>query len=128
MNLRVAYGRGILRFARRAHSFRGLAQVRQQHTRCSDVVELAEAKGETPETAAPGYTGCQLVSIVSIDERGQLILPKELRVKAGIQAGDKLLVAYSEKDGEMFFLTLMKVDLLSDKVRDTLGPLMQEML
>jgi len=92
------------------------------------VVELAEAKGETPETAAPGYTGCQLVSIVSIDERGQLILPKELRVKAGIQAGDKLLVAYYEKDGEMCFLTLMKVDLLSDKVRDTLGPLMQEML
>ena len=35
---------------------------------------------------------CKVESVVSIDDRGQMVLPKEIREKAGIKAGDKLAV------------------------------------
>lgn len=33
---------------------------------------------------------CKVESVISIDERGQMVLPKETREKANIYAGDKL--------------------------------------
>ena len=33
---------------------------------------------------------CRVESIISVDERGQMVLPKDLRDKANIRAGDKL--------------------------------------
>ena len=38
------------------------------------------------------YEGCRVDSLVSVDDRGQMVLPKELRDKAGIKGGDKLAV------------------------------------
>ena len=35
--------------------------------------------------------------LVTIDKRGQLVLPKELRTKASIDAGDKLAIATCER-------------------------------
>ncbi|MDH5460211.1 MAG: AbrB/MazE/SpoVT family DNA-binding domain-containing protein, partial [Candidatus Bathyarchaeota archaeon] len=34
---------------------------------------------------------CKLEALVRVDERGQIVLPKDLREKAGIKAGDKLV-------------------------------------
>ena len=31
---------------------------------------------------------CKVQAVVSVDERGQMVLPKEIREKAGIKAGD----------------------------------------
>ena len=39
-----------------------------------------------------GDACCNVEAVVSIDERGQMVLPKEIREKAGIKAGDKLAV------------------------------------
>ena len=69
---------------------------------------------------------CKVESIISIDERGQMVLPKDLRAKIGIKAGDKMAVASWEKDGEVCCITLMKVDSLVDMVKDKLGPIMKE--
>ena len=69
---------------------------------------------------------CKVESIISVDERGQMVLPKDLRAKIGIKAGDKLAVASWEKDGEVCCITLMKVDSLVDMVKDKLGPIMKE--
>ena len=37
-------------------------------------------------------TGCgfKIESVISVDERGQMVLPKDLRERAGIQPGDKM--------------------------------------
>jgi hypothetical protein len=35
-----------------------------------------------------GKSCCKVESVISIDERGQMILPKEIRDKAKIRAGD----------------------------------------
>ena len=45
---------------------------------------------------------CRVESLVSIDERGQMVLPKEIRNKAGIKAGDKLAVVLMEKEGKIY--------------------------
>jgi len=40
-----------------------------------------------PVAAAASY---EIEAIVSVDERGQMVLPKQTRARAGIRAGDKL--------------------------------------
>jgi antitoxin PrlF len=65
-------------------------------------------------------------AMVSIDERGQMVLPKELRDKAGIHAGDKLAVVSMEKNGETCCLSLIKAESLTGMVKGMLGPLMEE--
>ena len=42
---------------------------------------------------------CKVESVISVDDRGQMVLPKEVREKAGINAGDKLAVVSWVKDG-----------------------------
>jgi len=73
-------------------------------------------------------TCCKVESVVTIDERGQMVLPKELREKAGIQAGNKLALTTWEKDGEVCCITMTKVEELVDMVKATLGPVMKEIL
>jgi antitoxin PrlF len=91
-------------------------------------------KNSTPEynpeeTAGCGCTpgtGCRVESVLSVDERGQMVLPKDVREKAGIRTGDKLALISLEKNGSVCCLALMKVENLSGMVKDVLGPLMHE--
>jgi len=70
---------------------------------------------------------CKVDAIVSVDERGQMVLPKDLRDKAGIKAGDKLaVVTMNDKDGKTCCLSLIKVESLTSMVKDMLGPVMDE--
>ncbi|MFA4826307.1 MAG: HgcAB-associated protein [Methanoregula sp.] len=71
-------------------------------------------------------TGCKVEAVLSVDERGQMVLPKDIREKAGIRTGDKLALISWEKDGSICCLALMKVENLSGMVKDVLGPLMHE--
>ncbi len=70
---------------------------------------------------------CRLISLVSVDERGQMILPKEVREKAHIQPGDKLALVAWEKAGETCCLTLLKADELGGLVKDLLGPMVADL-
>ncbi len=74
---------------------------------------------------APG-SGCRVEAVLSIDDRGQMVLPKEVREKSGILTGDKLALISWSRDGDICCLALMKVENLSGMVKDLLGPLMQE--
>ena len=74
---------------------------------------------------AQAKEGCRMESLVTVDERGQMVLPKELRDRAGIRAGDKLALVSWEKDGEVCCFTLIKADLLAERVKEFLGPLMR---
>lgn len=69
---------------------------------------------------------CKVEALVSVDERGQMVLPKELRDKAGIHAGDKLAVISLQKDGKTCCLSLIKAETFSQMVKGMLGPLMEE--
>jgi len=69
---------------------------------------------------------CRIEAVLTVDDRGQMVLPKDVRLKAGISAGDKLALIGWEHDGSICCLALMKVENLSGMVRDVLGPLLQE--
>ncbi len=71
---------------------------------------------------------CAVEALVAVDERGQMVLPKELREKAGIKPGDKLAVTSWEKDGEVCCIALIKANSLEGMVRGMLGPVMSEIL
>jgi len=69
---------------------------------------------------------CKVESIVTVDERGQMVLPKDTREKADIHAGDKLALIGWKKDGKICCLSLIKADDLSGMVKETLGPMAKE--
>lgn len=75
-----------------------------------------------------GMSCCKVESLVSVDERGQMVLPKEIRDKAGIRAGDKLAVISWEKDGEVCCISLVKTDAITGMVKNMLGPMMKDMI
>jgi antitoxin PrlF len=85
------------------------------------------AKEETTSCCHSGEIGsCSVESIVSIDERGQMVLPKEIRERAKIKPGDKLALLSLEKDGAVCCISLIKVEELEKMVKSRLGPVINE--
>lgn len=86
-------------------------------------------KNEKDSSCIPSNMGsgcCKVETVVSIDSKGQILLPKELREKANIQAGDKLfVVTWGDKPGPCC-MTLIKANYLEDMVKNFLGPMMKE--
>lgn len=81
--------------------------------------------GKRRTAPAPGC--CAVEAVVTVDSRGQIVLPKELRSKAGIQAGDKLAVVSMVSWEKVCCLSLIKVEELAGTVRDILGPVAREL-
>lgn len=71
---------------------------------------------------------CKIEAVVSVDERGQLVLPKEIRDKAGIKAGDKLALIMHGSGEESCCISLIKTEELAAGVRTMLGPMMKDIL
>ncbi|MBI4651837.1 AbrB family transcriptional regulator [Candidatus Desantisbacteria bacterium] len=55
-----------------------------------------------------------------------MILPKTLREKANIKAGDKFAIVSWEKDNKVCCISLVKVDDFVEMVKDSLGPIMED--
>lgn len=67
---------------------------------------------------------CKVESVVTVDERGQMVLPKEIRERAGIKAGDKLAVISVSDGDKLCCITLIKADALSGTVKVILRPML----
>jgi antitoxin PrlF len=71
---------------------------------------------------------CNVEALVSVDERGQMVLPKDVREAAGIRPGDKLALVLWRKEGRVCCMTLVKADEITGLVKDRLGPLMKGLI
>ena len=71
---------------------------------------------------------CKIDAILSVDERGQMVLPKDIRDKAGIKAGDKLAAITWNQEGQTSCIFLIKTDSLAGMVKDLLGPMLKEIM
>jgi antitoxin PrlF len=78
-------------------------------------------------TTGGALSCCKVESLVSVDERGQMVLPKEIRDKANIRAGDKLALVSWEKNGRVCCISLIKAEDFGGMVKGLLGPMMKEM-
>ena len=89
-------------------------------------MEKTDSKSSCCTGGSEGMSCCRVEALLGVDERGQMVLPKELRDRANIKAGDKLAMVSWEKDGEICCLALIKADKLAERVREFLGPVMRE--
>jgi antitoxin PrlF len=78
------------------------------------------------ECGCTPQSGCNVEAVLSLDDRGQMVLPKDVREKAGIKPGDKLALISWSRGGVVCCLALMKTENLSGMVKDVLGPLLEE--
>ena len=67
-------------------------------------------------------------AIVTLDERGQIVLPKEVREKAGLKPRDKLAVITHVHGDEVAYIMLIPARKLAESIRSFLGPLLKELL
>jgi antitoxin PrlF len=67
---------------------------------------------------------CQVEAIVSLDARGQLVLPKDVREKAGFAPDQKLALVSWKRGEEICCVTLQSADEIGEAVRRTYGPLL----
>jgi antitoxin PrlF len=65
--------------------------------------------------------------VVLVDQKGQIVLPKDLRDKPQIKPNDKLAVIAFEKD-EVCCIAMIKANALAIKVKDMLGPVFKNVL
>jgi len=85
-----------------------------------------ESKKPSAELKSAELSCCRVEAVTSIDERGQMVLPKEIRERAHIQPRDKLGIIVWEKAEKLCCLTLIKMEELSDMVKDLLSPMMED--
>jgi AbrB family looped-hinge helix DNA binding protein len=80
-----------------------------------------------PAAGDSSISCCKLEALVSVDERGQMILPKDVREKADIKPGDKLALVSSEKDGKICCISLIKADEFKENIKKVFGPMLGEL-
>ena len=68
---------------------------------------------------------CRVDAIVTMDSRGQIVLPKDVREKAKLKANDKLVIVGCECSGEVCCIVMMKAEKLGDTLKDVLGPMLK---
>jgi len=71
---------------------------------------------------------CKIDAIVTVDAKGQIVLPKDLREKANIKANDKLALIAMQQGEVICCIVMMKADALGDTVKHLLGPIFDEAL
>jgi len=71
---------------------------------------------------------CKVEAVVTMDAKGQIVLPKDLREKAGLDSGDKLAIIAFEREGKVCCFVMVRVETLSGTVKNMLEPIFQEAL
>ena len=73
-----------------------------------------------------GKECCKINAIVTLDSKGQIVLPKELREKANLKPNDKLALIALEKDSKVCFIVMFKADALENPLKCMLEPVFKE--
>ena len=92
-----------------------------------NLARKSEEEESRQAAAGKGISCCQVESIVAVDDRGQMVLPKDVRDKAGIHSGDKLALISWKKEGKTCCILLIKAENLADLARSFLGPMVEEL-
>ena len=68
---------------------------------------------------------CRIDAVITMDAKGQFVLPKDLREKANFKPNDKIAVVACEKEGTVRCIMMIKAEMLAGAVSKTLGPLIK---
>jgi len=70
--------------------------------------------------------GFRFDAVVTIDSKGQVVIPKDLREKANLKSNDKLAIVAFEKEGETCCILMIKAERLHGEINKTLGPMLRD--
>ena len=68
---------------------------------------------------------CKVDAVVTVDSKGQIVLPKDVRERAKLKPNDKLAVVGCEQDGEICCIVMVKSERLRGAVSNVLGPMLK---
>jgi AbrB family looped-hinge helix DNA binding protein len=71
---------------------------------------------------------CNIDAVVTVDTKGQIVLPKDIREKAGVKPNDKLAIIGCERDGVICCILMIKTEKLGNSVSKTIGPMLKDVL
>lgn len=69
---------------------------------------------------------CTVDAVVTLDSKGQIVLPKGLRERAKLKPDDKLALIGCEREGEFCCIMMIKAEDLGKTVKVMLGPTLKE--
>ena len=75
-----------------------------------------------------GISCCHVEGIVTVDSRGQIVLPKNLRDKMNITKGNRLIVIAMKDKGKITSISLMRADTVDNMVKIVLKPTMEQII
>ena len=70
---------------------------------------------------------CNVDAVVTIDSKGQIVLPMEVRKRAKLKPKDKLAVIGYERGNEICCIMLLKAEKLGTAVNKVLSPMLREL-
>ena len=85
-------------------------------------------RGLEPKPVLKTLRCCKVDALISVDSRGQIVLPKDVRQKADIKTGDKFVLISHESAGRVCCFSLIRADEFSATVKDMLGPMLKDIL
>jgi len=71
---------------------------------------------------------CKIEAVITMDAKGQIVLPKDLRERAGLNSGDKLAIVALEREGAVCCFVMVRAEALSGTVKNMLGTMFEEAL
>lgn len=83
------------------------------------MIDLPQSKTSKKSDAC-----CEIEAIVSFDERGQLVFPKDVRKKFDLKAGEKFAMVSCTNEKGLCCFTLVKTSQLNELVGQSLGPML----
>lgn len=69
---------------------------------------------------------CKVDAVVTVDSKGQIVLPKDVRERVGLKPDDKLAVLACEEEGVVNCIMLVKAEKFEKSIRAALGPMLKE--
>jgi len=88
------------------------------------VIPLTKIQSVQSDKSYCNPATCQVEAVLSVDSRGQIVIPKEVRKRAHIQNGDKLALVSWMTRNEVCCLALISTENLSSEVSEVMHTLL----
>ena len=93
----------------------------------SKKVKIEQNKDCCP-SSEEGSSCCHVEGVVTIDAKGQIVLPKSLREEMELEEKDKLIVVSMKDKGKIASISLFKSKAMDNMVKIMLKPVMETIL
>ncbi len=71
----------------------------------------------------------RIEAVLSVDSKGQILLPKELREKTGLKPGDRLVaITGCDENGDVCCLILVRGEIVDHGLRELVAPMLKGIL